>query len=148
MEEVMASVSLPPAEIARKSFALPCVHRKRNDTQERASDLAGPCAMGQNELAKAMGVHESTVSRLEGGQGHHDLQRALAHMGLKVVPVGMQCFQPDYVDALKTLAELGIRQQAPKLDWGNEAVTPTQPSEGSCELPFLAPRALLQSSKG
>jgi hypothetical protein len=42
-------------------------------------------------------------------------------MGLKVVPAGMQCFQPDYVDALKTLAELGIRQQAPKLDWGQEA---------------------------
>ena len=34
-------------------------------------------------------------------------------MGLKVVPAGMQCFDLSYVDALKTLAELGIRQPNP-----------------------------------
>lgn len=101
----MASTPLLPAERGRKneSVILQCL-----------------ASTGQAELAKAMGVHESTVSRMKDG-GITTFAAALAHLGLKVVPVGMQCFQPDYVDALKTLAELGIRQQAPKLDWGNEA---------------------------
>lgn len=101
----MAALSTSPADRARKNESM---------------ILQSLAAMGQSELAKAMAVHESTISRMKDG-GISQFASALAHMGLKVVPVGMQCFQPDYVDALKTLAELGIRQQAPKLEWGNEA---------------------------
>jgi hypothetical protein len=104
-EVVMAAVSLSPIERARKNEQVV---------------LQALAAAGQSELAKSMGVHESTISRLKDG-GIAQFAGVLAHLGLKVVPVGMQCFQPDYVDALKTLAELGIRQQAPRLDWGQEA---------------------------
>lgn len=101
----MSQVSLSPAE------------RSRKNAQAILQALA---STGQNELAKLMGVHESTVSRLKDG-GIDTFSVALAHLGLKVVPVGMACFDPTYVDALKTLAEVGIRQQAPKLDWSEAA---------------------------
>ena len=70
--------------------------------------------------ALGMGVNESTVSRLKDG-GIAQAAALMAHCGLKCVPEGMQCFDPAYVEALKTLAEVGIRQQAPKLDWSESA---------------------------
>ena len=82
--------------------------------------LQAMAAMGQAELAKAMAVHESTVSRFkESGIG--TFSTALAYLGLKCVPVGMACFDPTYVEALKTLAEVGIRQAAPQLVWSESA---------------------------
>lgn len=93
------------------------VERARKTEQVILQALA---ATGQNELARAMAVHESTVSRMKDG-GIHTFAHALSHLGLKVVPVGMQCFHPDYVEALKTLAELGLKQQGPRLDWSETA---------------------------
>jgi hypothetical protein len=99
----MAAVSLSPVERARKNVQVILQH------------LA---ATGQNELAKAMGVHESTVSRLK-GEHLETLGHALAHMGLKVVPVGVECYDPEYVAALRTLANVGIKKDAPTLDWSD-----------------------------
>lgn len=82
--------------------------------------LQALAATGQNELAKLMAVHESTISRLKDG-GIHTMAAALAHLGLKVVPVGAHCFDPEYVSALKTLANVGMRQEAPALDWSDTA---------------------------
>lgn len=82
--------------------------------------LQALAATGQNTVALAMGVNESTISRFKDG-GLAQAAQLLAHCGLKVVPVGMACFDPNYVEALKTLAEVGIRQQAPKLDWSESA---------------------------
>lgn len=96
---------MSPAERARKN---------------ESAMLQALATMGQNELARAMGVNESTVSRLKDGR-IAEMSIALAHLGLKVVPNGMQCFQPEYVEALQTLAAIGIRQQAPKLDWSESA---------------------------
>ena len=101
----MSAVSMSPIERARKNEQV---------------ILHALAATGQSELAKAMGVHESTISRMKDG-GITTFAAALAHLGLKVVPIGMACFDPAYVEALKTLAEVGIRQQAPKLEWGQEA---------------------------
>ena len=89
--------------------------------QERARKsesaiLQALAAMGQAELAKAMAVHESTVSRFK-ESGISTFSTALSHLGLKVVSEGMQCYEPGYVEALKTLAEVGIRNQAPRLEW-------------------------------
>jgi hypothetical protein len=99
----MAEVSLPPVERARKN------------EQVILQSLA---ATGQAALAQRMGCHESTVSRLKDG-GITQFAAALAHMGLKVVPVGVQCFDPGYVEALRTLAARGICQEAPRLDWSD-----------------------------
>jgi hypothetical protein len=74
---------------------------------------------GQNELAKAMGVAESTISRMKGEGGLEQVVGALAHLGLKVVPVGYECYDPEYVAALRTLANVGIKKEAPRLDWSD-----------------------------
>jgi S-methylmethionine-dependent homocysteine/selenocysteine methylase len=99
----MSTVSLSPIERARKNEQVV---------------LQALAATGQSTVALGMGVNESTVSRMKDG-AISQATALLAHCGLKVVPVGVQCFNPEYVEALKTLAELGIRQQAPKLDWGD-----------------------------
>lgn len=72
----------------------------------------------QTAIAAAMGVSESTVSRLM--SDHLDkLALVLAHAGLKVVPVAMQCFAPDKVDALLTLAKAHLSQiqNSDQLTW-------------------------------
>lgn len=99
----MPAVSLSPAE------------RSRKNEQVVLQALA---ATGQAELAKAMAVHESTVSRMK-ESGIATFSAALAHLGLKCVPVGVECFDPAYVDALRTLAGVGIKQSAPRLDWSD-----------------------------
>jgi hypothetical protein len=101
----MSLVSMSPLERARKNEQV---------------ILQALAATGQNTVALAMGVNESTVSRLKDG-ALGQAAAVLAHCGLKVVPAGMACFDPAYVEALKTLAEVGIRQQAPKLDWSESA---------------------------
>lgn len=94
------------------------IERSRKNVQVILQALAGT---GQVEAAKAMGVHESTVSRMKADHIDH-IGSLLAVIGLKVVPVGMKCFEPSYVEALKTLAEVGIRQQSPRsLDWSEQA---------------------------
>jgi len=57
----------------------------------------------QVAIATAMGVSESTVSRLKNDQ-LDQFCLLLAHAGLKVVPIEMQCFPADKVQALLTLA--------------------------------------------
>lgn len=97
----MPTVSLSPVERARKNEQVV---------------LQALAATGQSELARAMAVHESTVSRMKDG-GITQFAAALAHLGLKVVPAGVECFDPEYVSALRTLANVGIQKDAPKLDW-------------------------------
>lgn len=43
----------------------------------------------------------------------------LAALGLKVVPERMQCFDPEYVEHLRALAQLGLRQPSADqvLEW-------------------------------
>jgi predicted XRE-type DNA-binding protein len=63
----------------------------------------------QTAIAAAMGVSDSTVSRLL--SDHLDkFALVLAHAGLKVVPIEMQCFPKDQVHALLTLAKGHLSQ--------------------------------------
>lgn len=55
-------------------------------------------------IATAMGCSEATISRLK-NEHLEQFCRLLAHAGLKVVPVEMQCFPHDRVQALLTLAK-------------------------------------------
>jgi hypothetical protein len=75
-------------------------------------------AAGQNEIARAMQVAESTVSRFKDG-GIAQAAQLLAHCGLKVVPVGMQCFDPVYVEALRELAKHGVDHGPRAVDWSD-----------------------------
>lgn len=72
----------------------------------------------QGAIAAAMGVSESTVSRLKNDQ-LEQFCLLLAHAGLKVVPVEMQCFPADKVQALLTLARahLAAVERPDQLVW-------------------------------
>lgn len=56
----------------------------------------------QVAIATALGCHESTVSRLL--SDHLDrLAQVLAHAGLKVVPEGYRCVDPEVAHAIEVL---------------------------------------------
>jgi hypothetical protein len=100
----MAELSPTPSERARKISATVL-----QAVQRDASQVA---------IAAAMGSSESTVSRLL--SDHLDkLALVLAHAGLKVVPVEMQCFAPEKVQALLTLAKdhLAAIEHPHQLTW-------------------------------
>lgn len=75
----------------------------------------------QTAVATCMGVSESTVSRLK-SEHLEQFCVLLAHLGLKVVPQGMQCFPEDKVQALLTLAKghLAAIQRPEQLVWEDE----------------------------
>ena len=75
----------------------------------------------QAAVAAAMGMSESTVSRFI--SDHLDkFALVLAHTGLRVVDERKRCFDPEYVDALRTLAREYIKQAplARDLDWSDD----------------------------
>lgn len=63
--------------------------------------------IGGDETARRMGVSDSTVSRLKNGE-RAQWCGFLAALGLKVVPVEKQCYSPEYMQALRTLARVHI----------------------------------------
>ena len=66
-----------------------------------------------------MGTSESTVSRMLAPDHLDKFALMLAHAGLKVVPMEMQCFPPDKVQALLTLARdhLAAIERPDQLHW-------------------------------
>ena len=72
----------------------------------------------QTAAATCMGVSESTVSRMKSEQ-LEQFCLLLAHLGLKVVPVAMQCFPEDKVQAMLTLAKghLASIERPDQLHW-------------------------------
>ena len=103
----MAGSSLSPPERARKIASTVLQATQRDATQ--------------TAIAAAMGVSESTISRLL--SDHLDkLALVLAHAGLKVVPGDMQCFPAETINALLTLARnhLANTQNPNQLTWEGE----------------------------
>lgn len=84
----MASLSPAIAETARKN--------ERTVLQALARH-------SQTAVAELLGVADSTVTRFKDG-GLEQAAALLAACGLKVVPIEMQCFPRDKVNALLTLA--------------------------------------------
>jgi hypothetical protein len=56
----------------------------------------------QVAIATALGVHESTVSRLLSDH-LEKLAQVLAHAGLKVVPEGFRCVDPEVAHAIEVI---------------------------------------------
>lgn len=69
-------------------------------------------------IASAMGVSESTVSRLK-NEHLESLCELLAHAGLKIVPVEVKCFPAEKIAALLTLAKahLDSIESADEMIW-------------------------------
>lgn len=76
-----------------------------------AAILTRLSSAGQARAAEAIGVSESTISKMKSKQGDarsSDLELLaglLAYCGLKVVPVEMRCFNPEKIGAILTLAK-------------------------------------------
>lgn len=84
------------------------------DVQERARKneaaiLNGLSRAGQVNVAAAMNVSESTISKLK-GEELRKLARLLAGCGLKAVPAEMQCFDPNTLQAVVQLAKERMSQ--------------------------------------
>lgn len=101
----MPAVLISPPERARK---ISCTVLQR--VQRDASQVA---------IAAAMGTSESTVSRMLQPEQLDKFALMLAHAGLKVVPVEMQCFPQEKVQALLTLAKdhLAAIERPDQLTW-------------------------------
>lgn len=96
--------------------SIPASERARNLSSTVLKSVQDPGR--QAAIAVAMGVSESTISRLK--NEHLDtLCGILAHAGLKIVPVEMKCFPPEKIDALLTLAKahLASIENADELVW-------------------------------
>jgi hypothetical protein len=84
-----------------------------------ATILNGMHSFGQSHLAKELDVSESTVSKWKPNGDIDRTAKMLSVLGLKVVPVTAQCFDPQYVEHLRALAKIGLNAPAQEqvLDW-------------------------------
>lgn len=86
-----------------------------------ATIFAGLSSMGQVNVASALGIVESTVSKAKGDE-LPTAARILAASGLKVVPATYRCISPRRLDALLVLAgtELDRLRATPELVWEDD----------------------------
>lgn len=93
----MGTLSNSPLERSRKTVQVVL--------QALASDASAA------SVAAAMGVSESTISRLKNDH-LESFALLLAHLGLKVVPVGVQCYEPQYIALVHQLAMPEMQRRA------------------------------------
>lgn len=72
----------------------------------------------QSEIATALGVSESTISRMKGDQLELFCS-LLAHAGIKAVPQELKCYDARQIDALFVLA----RSQMNRAETADEVLT-------------------------
>lgn len=75
---------------------------------------------GQKPVADALGVNESTISRMKEG-GIANLCEMLAVIGLKIVPADMQCYRAEDIEPYIQIAKQHLErmQSARELEWHN-----------------------------
>lgn len=98
----MAPLSCTPVERSRKAFA-----RVLQAMQEPGT---------QRNLAQAMGVSESTISRVK-AEKLEDAIALLYQLGFKVVTEDKHCVPADYLQALQVMAREHMRTAKPTLEW-------------------------------
>lgn len=64
-------------------------------------------SVGQVQLAEALGSSEASISRWKTDQ-IEQCAKALAVLGLKVVPEDARCYKPDAIEAIFTLARMQV----------------------------------------
>jgi len=102
------------------------MHRLSARQAERArkneqSLLQGLARAGQRPVADALGVHESTISRMKDGDIRRFAQLCAA-CGLKIVDERMKCYKPEVIESILTLAREHINEvrTADQLVWEEE----------------------------
>lgn len=97
----MSELSSSPAERSRKAHSAVL------------QSLADPGT--QRNVALALGVSESTVSRTKGTL--EDAIALLYQLGFKVVAQEMKCYPTEYVQALHTMARMHMKNEPEPLTW-------------------------------
>lgn len=84
--------------------------------------LKALASVGQRNLADALGIDESAISRLKSDGQVERFSTMLAVLGLKVVPTHMHCYEGKSIEALLTLAKERLAQieQPEQLAWDDE----------------------------
>lgn len=72
--------------------------------------------MGQVHIADAVGVHESTISKMKESEFLR-FSQILAACDLKVVPADYRCVDPAMMDALVTMSRTALNKTSEKLVW-------------------------------
>lgn len=76
------------------------VHASETARKTRAALLRGLASVGQSNVAQALGISETTVSRWK-SDGEIDRISALLDLcGLKATPKDHKCYPPEYVEWL------------------------------------------------
>ena len=72
---------------------------------------------GQRPVASRLSVDESTISRMK-SEGRLSLVcQLLDALGLKVVPQTMKCYDPEYIESIFKLAQVGMKTPPQELEW-------------------------------
>lgn len=68
-------------------------------------------SVGQKALSDSVGLSESAISNWKKERLIEKFCKSVAVLGLQIVPVEAQCHPAKYIEALKTLAELGLQAE-------------------------------------
>ena len=84
------------------------------DDDSRASKIEGAIlnglvTTGQGAVAGRLGVDESTISCWKRDGKIRQIAELLTLCGLKAVPTAHECHAPEYIQALRVLADIGLR---------------------------------------
>ena len=90
-------------------------HKLSPELSARARDIEALMlkqllSVGQKNIAQSIGLSESTISRWKEGEIERWC-KVIALLDLKLVPFSAQCHPARYIQALKTLAELGLQAE-------------------------------------
>lgn len=75
-------------------------------------------SVGQVEVAKKLNVSESLISKWKSEDAER-VAEILAHLGLKIVPESLRCYEPRQLEAILALAKARLeRIESPQeLEW-------------------------------
>ena len=85
-----------------------CPELRENARKNETAILHSLAELSQKAVADRLGVSEATVSRMKSDGQIENMSALLAAMGLKLVPAASESFTPEYIQALRTLAQRGI----------------------------------------
>lgn len=85
------------------------------ETQERSRKnhsmiLQRLSSVGQVNIAKTLSISEGTVSKMKSEGAIEQFSLMLAALGLKAVPIEMQCYPREQIGAILTLARANLQR--------------------------------------
>lgn len=92
--------------------------RAERSRKNESTILQALAMRGQAEVAKFMDVSETKISRMK-NEDVAEIADFLTALDLKAVPVNMQCYHPDHIQALLHLAKAHLAEiESPdQLQW-------------------------------